>query len=121
MGVPHNDIQEMFLEESRSLSSDFDSFAQEILYFDRGSVQFIWSGANSATAEIIPQASNDGVNWCDLASGTNIQKITVGSGCRMYNLPDLNYKWFRVSFSANSNTAGTASILTIMKRGRHVV
>jgi len=119
MGVPANNVQELTLETSASMAADFGSFPQEVKYFDMGSVQMTWTGADAATGTFTPQASVDGVNWCDLASGTAIKKTTVGNGCCMYTFGSIEYAWFRIYFKANSNTAGTVVISTFMKRRRN--
>jgi hypothetical protein len=120
MGVPANDVQDLTLESGASMASDFQSFAQEVKFFDMGSVQMTWTGADSTTGTFVPQASVDGINWCDLASGTTLKKTSVGAGCCMYIFSSIEYPWFRVSFTKNSNTSGTVVIRTFMKRRRHV-
>jgi hypothetical protein len=120
MSVPRNDIQELDIATNHTMAANFTSFEHDLTYFDMGSVQIIWAGADSASGTFTPQASLDQVNWCDLATGTTVKKISVGSGCCMYIFSNIEFSWFRMSFTANSNTTGTVTIKTLMKRRRHV-
>lgn len=120
MAIPKLDVQDLELATSVSMASDFNSFEHDVRFFDMGSLQAVWVGANATTAQIIPQASLDKVNWCNLASGTNIKTVNAASGCCIYTFPSIEYKYFRVKFVANSNSAGTISFYTFMKRRRHV-
>jgi len=118
MSVPRNDIQELDLSVGASIAADFVTIEHDVRFFDMGSCQFIWSGANATTAQIIPQASLDKVNWCNLASGTTIKKVDAASGCQLYTFPTIEFTWFRVKFVANTNSAGVATVKTCMKRRR---
>ena len=58
------------------------------------SVQFIWTSSQDIDATIVLQASNDGENWdtINCASYNIIDKITT---TRLFNLPEVYYKFFR--------------------------
>ena len=102
----------------QSIGSDFNSPSQDVRYHNRGAIQAIWSGADATDAEIIPQASLDNINWCDLASGSLIKKVDAASGCQLYEVTDIGYSYWRVKFTANANTTGTIKIITVLKRDR---
>lgn len=116
MGVPIHNVQEIILGDSIPMNGNFFSPDFEIRYFDLGSLQCVWTGADTSAAQIIPQASNDRVNWCDLVSGTTIKKTSVGSGCCMYFFNDTPSAWFRWSFVGNGNTTGTITGYAIFKK-----
>lgn len=101
-----------------SIGASFDSPWRDVRYHNRGAIQAIWSGADATDAELIPQASLDTVNWCDLASGTNLKKVDAASGCQLYEFTDIGYAYWRLKFDAKTNTTGTIHVIFILKRDR---
>ena len=101
-----------------SIGSSFNSPWQDVRYHNRGSIQAIWSGADATDATIMPQASNNKVDWCNLASATTVKKVDGASGCQLYEFTDMGYSYWRIAFTANTNTTGTIQIITVLKRDR---
>lgn len=118
MGVPHNEIQELSITENRAMSADFFSADMEVKYHDMCGIQFVWAGADAVTGEVIPQASLDRVNWCDLATGTAIKKVDAATGCQIYSIEPVTFAWLRIKFKANTNTTGTITTFVLAKRRR---
>lgn len=102
------------------MAADFVSPDMEVKYHDMCGIQFAWTGANAVTAELIPQASLDRVNWCDLATGTTVKKVDDTAGCQIYSIEPVTFGWLRVKFVANSNTTGTITTLVLAKRRRNI-
>lgn len=112
------EVKELLLAIDYPMTADFVSFAEECLYYDMGSVQMIWSGADGFDAKLIPQASNDKENWCNLLAAAQIKKVDAADGCQLYQLLDIGYKYYRIKFENNSNSTGLMTILSILKRRR---
>jgi len=111
-------IEFVLVPAGQSIAADFNSPWQDVRYHNRGAFQIIWEGADALTAQLVPQASLDTVNWCDLASGTNIEKVDDVAGCVLYEFTDVGYSYWRIRFVANTNTTGTMQIRTVLKRDR---
>jgi hypothetical protein len=101
-----------------SIGASFNSAYQDVKYHNRGAIQGVWTGADAVDALVVPQASLDKVNWCDLASGSLIKKIDAATGNLMYEFTDMGYSYWRIRFDAASNTTGTIQVLTVLKRDR---
>lgn len=101
-----------------SIGASFNSPAQDLRFHNRGSIQAIWTGADATDALIVPQASLDKINWCDLVGGTDIEKVDSAAGNKMYEFTDIGFSYWRIRFDAVSNTTGTMKVLTVLKRDR---
>lgn len=110
--------QEIEIATSQSMAADFTSKVHEIRAFDCGSVQYTWTGANTTTAKVIPQLSNDGVNFCDYIGENDANRIDDVAGCGVYEIQKICLKYFRIRFVANTNTAGTLTVRSYVKRPR---
>ena len=106
------------VDAGTSIGASFNSQPQDVRYHNRGAIQAIWTGADATDALIVPQASLDKVNWCDLASGSNIKKVDAPSGNAMYEFTDIGYSYWRIRFDAVSNTTGTMQVYSVLKRDR---
>lgn len=85
--------------------------------FQAGSMQFCWDGASATDAQIVPQVSNDGINWCDLVGGSSVKTVDAPTGCQFYLLSTLpGFKFWRAKFVANSETTGTITCIVHMNR-----
>ena len=102
----------------RSIGADFNSPSQDVRYHNRGALQAIWTGADATDGELIPQASLDKVNWCNLASGTTLKKVDDVSGNQIYEFTDIGYSYWRLQFLAKTNTTGTIEVISVLKRDR---
>lgn len=112
------DTEKLYLSKSEPLSANFYSAFQEVQFFDMGSIQMIWSGADTTDGVFIPQGSNDKENWADIVSSADASNICAAEGSILYDFPDLTYRWWRIKFEANTTTTGTVSILAFVKRRR---
>lgn len=101
-----------------SIGASFNSPWQDVRFHNRGAIQAVWTGADAVDALIIPQASLDTINWCDLASGSLIKKVDQPAANAMYEFTDIGFSYWRIRFDAASNTTGTMSVITILKRDR---
>ena len=111
-------IERTLVVPGTSIAANFFSPSQDVRFHDRGAIQAIWTGADATDAEIVPQASVNNINWCDLASGTLIKKVDDVSGDQLYEFTDIGYSYWRIKFVANTNTTGTIEIITVLKRAR---
>jgi len=118
MGVPiqNGGTQELTLAENVSMASDYYTIAQDIRFFQLGSMQMQWSGNNSATGVFRPQVSIDQVCWCDLLSSSNWAVSSLTDNCAFYAFENTPFPYMRLYFKANSNTTGTLTIKTFFKK-----
>ncbi len=72
----------------------------------RASFQFVWTGA--ATGSYKLEASNDGVNWSDIASAT--LAVTAASD-GFINLSDCNSRYVRAVYT-NATSTGVVGVCT---------
>ena len=115
------DSDEVELASSVSMSTSFASASYNVLGWDCGSLQFVWSGATSMDAILIPQASNDKINWCNLVKSTSAKTVNAVSGCDMYILEFFGYRWVRFYFSSQGESTGTitGTLLVTRSYGRN--
>lgn len=121
MSLMQDNHQEIHLTQTKTMAADFETEKHDVSVFDMGSIQCSWSGVSvslTSKAKIIPQASVDGVNWCGIYPDTAIKKVDVASGCCMYLLPSIEFRYLRVKFEKNSNSGGTIDIISFVKRRR---
>ena len=77
-------------ETNVTLTANYDS--QQVERIHGYSVQFVWT-ATAVDATIKLQASNDGTNWDDIAGASCT--ITNTSDSKLFNLPEVYYRYFR--------------------------
>jgi hypothetical protein len=107
------------LAKDVSMAADFATIPHRSETFDLGSMQAIWTGGNSKTGTIIPEASIDGINWCALVPDVAQKKTNpAAAGCCMYEFPTIGYPYIRARFVSNSVTTGTITIISFLKRRR---
>lgn len=104
---------EKFADANVNMSSDFQTPAADMLYFDQGGVHMITSGVDKSNGAAVLQGSLDGVNWSDLP--LTIQGISVGSDVLLWDVSDLGVRFVRVSYTANTVAAGTANFRYLFK------
>lgn len=84
------------------VSAATNTAAQNLRYADNAAVQVITSAIDApVSASVKLQASNDNVNWFDIANTSN--NITA-TGNIVINLQDVGYKWLRAAFAIASGT-----------------
>jgi hypothetical protein len=104
-----------------SLATDIRTPAALVGPFDLGSIQCCWSGVSPSLllpAKLHVECSIDGINFCDVYPDAYTKKIGVASGCLMYSLETIGYKYVRVFHEVRSNSAGTLDAYLFLKRRR---
>lgn len=101
---------------SKSMASEWTTEKVDVSGFDMGTIQAVWTGANTAKAKLVPQMSVDGVNWLNLFSDSSIKKADTAAGTLSYTLSTVEYPWLRCCFDNVNNTAGTITIYAFLKR-----
>jgi len=116
LGIPSYGTQTLNVAVGQSLNGDFNSAAMEVIGFDMAAIQAVWSGANGVKGKIVPQASLDNVNWCDMVAISDSRLVNAATGCLMYAFDFIPYDFLRVAFIANGNTAGTMTVTIRAKK-----
>jgi hypothetical protein len=113
--------EELYLVQDASMAVDFYSPAVFVGVFDMGSVQAWWDGTIPSLlspSRVNVEASNDMVHWCRVYPDSATKKISDSSGCIMYTLQNVEFKYLRLHFEARSGIGGTMTALSYMKRRR---
>lgn len=113
-----SDTQELYLAKDQPLGSDFITPWHEITYHDMGAIQMWWSGADTIDGSLSLQMSLDKEHWIDYFASTNRATVCAPSGSTGYDLTHLTYRYWRIAYTANTNTTGTITILSFIKRRR---
>ncbi len=118
MGVPiQNGItQELTLADQVSMATDYYTIAQDIRFFQLGSMQLQWTGNDSNTGVFRPQVSIDQVCWCDLLSAANWATSSLTDNCAFYAFDIAPFPYMRLYYKANSNTSGLLTVKTFFKK-----
>lgn len=111
-------IERELVVAGTSMAAAFNSPWIDVRYHNRGALQMVWTGADAVDAILVPQASLNKVDWCDLASGSLIEKVDEPAANAMYEFTDMGFSYFRLRFDPASNTAGTMQAIIILKRDR---
>ena len=109
---------ELYLEPSRSLASDFISPWHETRYHDMGAMQLWWDSADAIDGTFIVQFSLDKVHWNDSIEATDAATVCSATGGAYFDFPDITCNYWRIKYTANSITTGTVTILSSIKRRR---
>ncbi len=113
--------EELFLVEEASMGADFYSPAIFVGVFDMGSIQAWWSGTSPSVlnpARVNVEASNDKLHWCRVYPDSATKKISDASGCIMYTMQNVEFKYARLHFEARSGSGGSMTAISYMKRRR---
>lgn len=82
---------------------------------NEGSLQFTWSGLNTADSTIVVEGSDDSTNWNELSrlDGTS-NKITLvaSSGSQLWQVLQFNTTYVRLTYAHGTNSAGTGVVVT---------
>ena len=100
----------------QAMSADFETDAIDVLYFDMGALQVVWSGSDGTTSTIVVQSSLDNLNWCDEA-GSSIT-INTASGTQLYNITSYGQRYVRLKYTAGDATTGVLNFRSVMKTRR---
>jgi hypothetical protein len=97
----------------QSLAADFTTTGLDVLYFDMGALQVVWTGSDSTDGILVVQTSLDNVNWCD-ESGSSLT-ITSAAENQMYNITSYGQRYVRLKWTAGATTAGTMNFRSVLK------
>ncbi len=109
-------VYELVLAQDVSMATDFYTIAQDIRFFQLGSMQIQWAGNDSNTGVFRPQVSIDQVCWCDLLSAANWATTSLTDNCAFYAFDVAPFPYMRLYYKANSNTAGLFTVKTFFKK-----
>jgi hypothetical protein len=104
---------EKFPDANVPMGANFATPAADMLYFDQGGIHMITTGVDKNNGAAVLQGSLDGVNWSDLP--LTLKGISVGSDVLLWDVSDLGVRFVRVSYTANTVTAGTANFRYLFK------
>ena len=113
------DEQVIVIAENMAMNVDAFTTYHDVHGFDCGSMVINWTGANSTSAQLVPQFSIDGDCWCNFVADTGAQKVDGATGCKMYEFPQFCFKYVRLKFVKKSNSAGTMTVKSYAKRYWH--
>ena len=97
----------------QSMALDFVTAGLDVLYFDMGALQCVWTGTDSSDGVLVVQTSLDDINWCDEA-GSAIT-ITSPSLSQMYNVTAYGQRYVRLKWTAGVTTSGTIDFRSVLK------
>jgi hypothetical protein len=125
MTQPRDTFGPYELITAEAMTADFVTKPYFVAPWDHGSLQLVWSGATvplTGKATLIPQASVDGINWCNLVSSSSAKTVDEVSACQLYMLQFFGYPWFRFKFTKNSESTGTLTAYLYVTRshGRNI-
>jgi hypothetical protein len=111
--------------DSQAMTANFVTDKFDIAPWDHGSMQMVWTGATAPVtgkATLIPQASVDGINWCNLVSTTSAKTVDAASGCQLYMFQFFGFPYIRFSFTKNSESSGSITVYLYTTRhwGRNI-
>lgn len=109
-------VYELTLAQDVSMGTDFYTIAQDIRFFQLGSMQIQWAGNDSNTGVFRPQVSIDQVCWCDLLSAGNWATSSLTDNCAFYAFDVAPFPYMRLYYKANSNTTGLLTVKTFFKK-----
>ena len=104
-----------------NINMDIRTPAAYVGVFDMGSIQCAWSGVSNSLispAKLHVECSIDGINYCDVFPDSYTKKINSASGCLIYSLEAITYKFLRVYHELRGNSGGTMDAYFFLKRRR---
>lgn len=105
---------EYFAQDNIDLSTSLKSDVFNVEKHMIGSVHFVWSGVDATDGAINIEGSNDKLNWQPLYDSNQI--MSAASGNYIFEFYAFATRYIRLSYTANSNTTGTAYIRVVLKR-----
>lgn len=97
----------------QSMAADFTTEGLDVLYFDMGALQAIWTGTDSTTGVLTLETSLNNVDWC-LESGSALT-ISEAACNQMYNITSYGQRYVRLKWVAGDATAGTMNFRSVLK------
>lgn len=97
----------------QSMAADFTTTGLDVLYFDMGALQTVWTGTDSTDGVLVVQTSLDNVNWCD-ESGSALT-IAEADCNQMYNITSYGQRYVRFKWTAGVTTTGTMNFRSVLK------
>lgn len=80
---------------------------------NEGSIQFTWSGLNTADSTIVVEGSDDATNYNELAKAdgtSNKVTLVAASGSQIWEILQFNTKYIRMTYAHGTNSAGTGVV-----------
>lgn len=101
------------LNAQYALTGDFVSDIWNVESLKSSSIQFNWTGADAVDSTLVPQVSNDGVNFSDADTPPPTLTLDAASGTKMWVFrEELAVRYIRLSYTAASNTTGTGTVFS---------
>lgn len=97
----------------QSMAANFETAALDVLYFDMGALQVVWTGTDSTTGIFSVETSLDAVNWC-LESGSALT-VAEADCNQMYNVTSYGQRYVRIKWTVGDATAGTMNFRSVLK------
>lgn len=116
MKLQNGQAEFLTLVESASLSENVTSIAQDIRFFQLGTMQISYTGATASNGKFVPQASIDLVNWCDLIDPADCATTSPSDNCAFYAFDIAPFPYIRLVYTKGSNVAGSFSVKTFWKK-----
>ena len=97
----------------QSMAANFVTVGLDVLYFDMGALQAVWTGTDSTTGILQVETSLDNVNWC--AESGSALTITDAAENQMYNITSYGQRFVRLIWAVGDATAGTMNFRSVLK------
>jgi len=106
---------EIKIFNSLAMSASKTSDKVEMLYLEKGAIQLVWSGADTAVGKVYVEISCEpmALNFVTIPKGEI--NIATASGTALAQMPDICYRWMRLRYEPGSNTAGSISAYAVFK------
>lgn len=108
----HSTIDTTTLFENIFAAENYNSDAVDILRYKGYALMFVWSGLNGFDGNVKLMASVDGKHWDWTGRG---RALNISEGTHLFEEKDVQYKYFRLSYSNRDNTTGTISAQYVIK------
>lgn len=101
-----------------SMASDFYSAEHQLVGWELGSIAIQWVGASATTARAVVEISIDGLDWCAYSAEADSMRVDKATGCAMTLVEPLCFSALRVHFLKKTESTGTITIKSFVKRPR---
>jgi hypothetical protein len=95
------------------MSASFNTPSIDVLYFDMGALQAVWTGTDSTTGILTVETSLDDVNWC--AEGGSALTIAEAACNQIYNITSYGQRYVRLAWIVGDATAGVINFRSTLK------
>jgi len=98
---------------AQSMAASFTTLGIDVLYFDMGALQAVWTGTDSTTGVLSLETSLDNINWCE-ESGSQVT-VTEPACNQMYNITSYGQRYVRLKWTVGDATAGVMDFRSVLK------